>query len=202
MTDRFRLMFVVRFPQQLAYLNVTGVDFNTGSLFSVLLYSPNDKVIIDHNTSHYPKDLINYLDSQKELIDQGFYDIRTWEMTVFDDKVKERKDLLKADRGTKKWTSLMLPEHRQMLEQMEISAEKVEKPVLDEYECEEIDRQIGSSLETHKPLIFKVYQKGNVKYRGGIVVKVDPIHKRIEIKTEHNRVEKISISEVVGVEVL
>jgi hypothetical protein len=119
---------------------------------------------------------------------------------VFDEKVKERKDLLKEDSGTKKWTTLMLPEHHQMLEEMEMDAGMVEKPLLDEYEWEEIDRQIGSSLETNKPIILKVFKRGNVKYCGGIVVKVDPIHKRIEIKTRNNRLEKISISEVVGVE--
>lgn len=201
MDERYRLMFVLRYPQDIAYINCVGVDFSSGGLFSVLLYSPRDEVIIHHNTSHYPKDLISYLESQKELIDKGYYDIRTWEMTLYDEKIKERKDLVR-DRGTKKWTSLMLPVHLKKLEEIEIKTEKVEKPLLDEYEWEEIERQIGSSLETHTPIILKVYKKGNLNYRGGIVVKVDPIHKRIEIKTDDDEHEKLSIAEIVGVEVL
>lgn len=81
------------------------------------------------------------MESQKELIDSGFYDIRTWEMTVFDEKLKERKDLLK-DKGAKKWTSFMLPEQRKFLGDGHLNTEKVEKPILDEYEREDLDRQI------------------------------------------------------------
>jgi hypothetical protein len=201
MTSRFRLMFVVRFPQQLAFLTCVGVDYNSSSLFSVLLYSSDDKVIINHKTAHYPKDLVKYLETQKELIDSGFYDIRTWEMTLFDEKLKERKNLLK-DRGTKKWTSFLLPEQKGMLKERYMNVEKVEKPILDEYEWEEVGRQIGKSLETQIPIILKLYRKGSIRYQGGVVVKIDPIQKRIEIKNADNRLEKVSIAEIVGVEAL
>ncbi|WP_307341101.1 YolD-like family protein [Metabacillus malikii] len=106
------------------------------------------------------------------------------------------------DRGTKKWTSFMMPEHLRMLKERYMNSEKVEKPILDEYEWEEVSRQIGKSLEAQVPIIFKLYKKGSIKYQGGIVDKIDPVQKRIEIINEDNCLEKVSITEIVGVEAL
>lgn len=197
--DRYRLMFVVRFPQQLAYLTAVGVDFNTGTLFSVLLYSPDDNVRLNYNTSHYPQDLIAYLEKQKELIDSGFYDIRSWQMHLYDEKITVRKDLLK-EKGTKKWNSIIVPELELLHEGLEENGHNVEKPVLDDYEYQEIDNKIGRSLETQKPLIFKIYEQGRIIRCGGIVAKIDPIYKRIEIRNAKNRIKKISFSNICGVE--
>lgn len=36
------------------------------------------------------------------------------------------------DRGTKKWTSIMLPEHVKALRELNAELNKVEKPILDE----------------------------------------------------------------------
>ena len=51
------------------------------------------------------------------------------------------------DRGTKKWTSLMLPEHVKMLEDMYKEMDHKEKPVLDEQQIEENSFKLQSVLE-------------------------------------------------------
>ncbi|MDR7074733.1 hypothetical protein [Fictibacillus barbaricus] len=91
-TNGFRIMFTLRLPIELSYLLLVGCDYNNGCLFAINLYSPNDSIQLEHNTSHYPKELIVLLSEEKELIDNGFYDLRTWQLTMFQQKIKERRD--------------------------------------------------------------------------------------------------------------
>ncbi|WP_406945780.1 YolD-like family protein [Halobacillus sp. SY10] len=50
------------------------------------------------------------------------------------------------DRGTIKWTSLMLPEHVEMVKQVWKEDERIEKPILDEQKWEEIEFALHRSL--------------------------------------------------------
>lgn len=196
-------MFVVRFPQQLDYLTVVGVDFDNGALFTLLVYSPNDRIDLKHNTAHYPKDLIKLLEIEKEQIDSGFYDIRTWQMTLFDQNLKERKDLIK-DRGMKKWASFKsIPEQHKMLNQYFKDDKKISKPNLDEYELEQINNHIMQSLEGDIPLILSIYENGYLKACGpGIVAKVDPYQKIVKIKEHNGKINNIQFSKIVGAEII
>jgi len=55
------------------------------------------------------------------------------------------------DRGTKKWTSIMLPEHAKMLEYIWSESEHKDKPILDEQQLMEnemlLQRAIQNDLE-------------------------------------------------------
>ncbi|MBN8251091.1 hypothetical protein [Priestia flexa] len=82
MEKQYQLMFVFR-TKQLSLLHCVGMDYVNGSMFCVLLNSPNDSVQIDYMTNHYPRPLINHLTREKERIDSGFYDIRTWGMSLY-----------------------------------------------------------------------------------------------------------------------
>src|SRR5690625_4014097 len=53
------------------------------------------------------------------------------------------------DRGTKKWTSIMLPEHVKMIGEMYEEMDRKEKPVLDEQQIEENSFKLQGALE-HK----------------------------------------------------
>ncbi len=53
------------------------------------------------------------------------------------------------ERGTKKWTSLMLPEQVQMLEEMYEEMDQKEKPILDDQQIEENSFKLRGALE-HK----------------------------------------------------
>lgn len=81
MEKQYQLMFVFR-TKQLSLLHCVGMDYVNGSMFCVLLNSPNDNVQVDYMTSGYPQQLINHLNEEKERIDRGFYDIRTWNMEL------------------------------------------------------------------------------------------------------------------------
>src|SRR5690625_1474462 len=75
------------------------------------------------------------------------------------------------DRGTKKWTSIMMPEHAKMLEHIWSESEHKEKPLLDEQQKNENDLMLQRTI--HDNLIveikyFKDYDfhmiKGRVSY--------------------------------------
>lgn len=82
MEENYRLMFVFR-TCEISMLYCLGMDYSKGSMFCVMLYSPKDDIQLDHNTSHYPKELIDYLRVEKEKIDNGLYDIRMWKMNLY-----------------------------------------------------------------------------------------------------------------------
>ncbi|QAS52783.1 YolD-like family protein [Halobacillus litoralis] len=51
------------------------------------------------------------------------------------------------DRGTLKWTSLMLPEHVEMIKQVWKEDVRIEKPILDEQQWEEIGYSLQRALK-------------------------------------------------------
>lgn len=68
-------------------------------------------------------------------------------------------DSRNRDRGTIKWTSLMLPEHVEMIKQVWKEDERIEKPILDEQKMEEID--IALHLAMKDDLTIKIqYHNG------------------------------------------
>jgi hypothetical protein len=105
MQERFRIMFVIRFPKEIEYLTVVGVDYDNACLFSVILFCRDDRISLEHETCHYPKTLLRLLEAEKELIDSGYYDVRTWFMCLMDQSLRERKEFVMSikDRGKKKW---------------------------------------------------------------------------------------------------
>lgn len=62
------------------------------------------------------------------------------------------------DRGTMKWTSLMLPEHVEQLR--EVFAEYKEKPLLDEQKRFEIDQKLKYGLEHQTVMEITYYDDG------------------------------------------
>lgn len=58
------------------------------------------------------------------------------------------------DRGTKKWTSIMLPEHAKMLEHIWSESEHKDKPILDEQQKIENDLMLQRAI--HDDLIVEI----------------------------------------------
>lgn len=78
----YRIMFILRYGST-AYIVCVGMDYINKAMFSVCLYSPDDNVQLEYNTSHYPEQLITYLKGEKDKIDSGFYSITTWNMCLY-----------------------------------------------------------------------------------------------------------------------
>src|SRR5690606_1702662 len=77
------------------------------------------------------------------------------------------------DRGTIKWTSIMLPEHVQMLDKIFNEPEKKKKPVLDEQEVEEINMNLHQAIHQDLPVEIQYYNNHDYKTVQGKLKKID-----------------------------
>lgn len=68
-----------------------------------------------------------------------------------------RDDNLK-DRGTIKWTAMMLPEHVSLLRELESTLNRVKRPVLDMAQIEDMERVICEAMELNNPVQFAVFK--------------------------------------------
>jgi hypothetical protein len=57
------------------------------------------------------------------------------------------------DRGIK-WTAMMLPDHVHLLKEARFDEERIQKPVLDVHEIDELEIRILEAMETNSPLVF------------------------------------------------
>ncbi|SDD50655.1 YolD-like protein [Terribacillus halophilus] len=73
------------------------------------------------------------------------------------------------DRGKIKWTSLMLPEHVEMLQHMGREIGKAKPPIMDEQQLEELEQKVRD-IEVGKTKVRMLYRKGQqVENAFGIV---------------------------------
>lgn len=85
------------------------------------------------------------------------------------------------DRGSIKWTAMMLPEHVKLLREYNESLDKVEKPVLDEQKYEEFNEVICEAMEENITLQFTYYQKGEIKKLVGNIHYIDQLKENYEL---------------------
>ena len=94
------------------------------------------------------------------------------------------------DRGTIKWTSLMLPEHVELLKKMWKEDRKKIKPLLDSQEIEWINQQIMESYENQLLIQLAFFENSQTHHIVGKISELHPKTKKINIETEdHERVE-------------
>jgi hypothetical protein len=203
-SERYQVMFVFRPSSLLDFLNVVGVDYNSCSLWSVLIHSLCDSIDLKYNTDHYPSDLIKVLCKEKKLIDSGYYDIRTWQITTWEKAIKERKeyDSMIKDRDLTKWQPMLaIPEQRKMLAEVPIEQDRISKPQLSEFELEDINLSLIESLELQIPVNFRLYESGFIKNTSGVVHKIDP-HQKIVRISDTQGFRKIEFTKIIGVEAM
>ena len=90
------------------------------------------------------------------------------------------------DRGTQKWTSMMLPEHKQMLEALWKEDEKKIKPILDEQQKIEINRILQLVLMdglTVEITYFMDHDYHTIKAKS---LMIDPLKNKLKLDSEEN----------------
>lgn len=85
------------------------------------------------------------------------------------------------DRGSIKWTAMMLPEHVKLLKEYNEGLDKVERPTLDEDQLEEINQRIYEAMEYRKELVFSFYDQGYMKFFVGHVHYIDEFRKELRL---------------------
>lgn len=104
------------------------------------------------------------------------------------------------DRGTKKWTSIMIPEHVEMLRELDSEYYKQNKPILDEYQLQEIDERLRAAQEFKLPLVFELWIGGLFEEVEAVVKKVDQINKIVWVTDLSGDLHKLKYDSIVGVE--
>lgn len=83
------------------------------------------------------------------------------------------------DRGTMKWTSLMLPEHVRMLREMWDDTEYKEMPILDEQQIAENNLLLQEALEYDLLISIKHYYNHEHVIEKGYLLGIDGIRRVI-----------------------
>jgi len=107
------------------------------------------------------------------------------------------------DRGTIKWTSLMLPEHVQMVKKIWKEEEKVQKPVLDEQELEEINFVLHRALHDNLTLDIQYFDDGFLETVRAKLTYINGYEKKISlIEWKSKDKVKLVFDQIISVEVI
>jgi hypothetical protein len=98
------------------------------------------------------------------------------------------------DRGNKKWTAMMLIEHRKRLKELKKSEKDREKPILDDQEKEEINYKLQQAVQKKLPVEIKYYEDKRFKTISGVIKKVNSNRKEIIIPEKGGEQQKISLN--------
>ncbi|SER00036.1 YolD-like protein [Virgibacillus subterraneus] len=85
------------------------------------------------------------------------------------------------DRGTKKWTAMMMPEHERMLKQLRSEDEYKEKPILSEYQKAEIDTVLQLALKDDLTVELEHFKNKDYHKIKGKLLTVDVLNKCLKI---------------------
>lgn len=101
------------------------------------------------------------------------------------------------DRGTMKWTSIMMPEHIEMLNRMWEEQEHKEMPELDEQQIAENNLLLQEALENDLEIRIKHFADHDYKNVVGYLMHIDVLNKRLFINDE-----EIKLDNIIEVEIL
>lgn len=74
------------------------------------------------------------------------------------------------DRGTKKWTALMLPEHIKELKAWQAEDYYEEKPIFEDWELQLIQEEIEVGFNAENIIALKMWQAGKISTLQGVIV--------------------------------
>lgn len=107
------------------------------------------------------------------------------------------------DRGSIKWTSLMLPEHVEMLKQLWEEDKKQSKPLLDEHELESINETVKEALEYHKASCVTIFESSGNRQIQGYIIAIDGHNQSLKFqKLNSSNQIKLSLANIVNIEII
>lgn len=95
------------------------------------------------------------------------------------------------DRGSKKWVSLMLPEHVQALKKLWAEEEQRERPLLDEQQIIINNLALQRALQEDQLVIVKHYANNDVLMTKGKVACIDTLNKCFQLNDTLIQLENI-----------
>ncbi|MFP7276023.1 YolD-like family protein [Bacillus paralicheniformis] len=119
-----------------------------------------------------------------------------------------RDDNLK-DRGSIKWTAMMLPEHVSLIRELESNQNKVKRPVLDMSQIEDMEMTISEAMEFNNPVQFSVFkplpllngpETGEIVQIEGHIHYINQLHKTFHVLDSKGDTNLIKFEDIVDVE--
>lgn len=109
------------------------------------------------------------------------------DIPVFSPLIKERlfKEMIGMHEGIydKRWEQkFILPEQRAALLNRKREVQKIEKPILDEYQLEEMARTICEAMEFNSVLVISVYRDGFIEEVTGHVHYINEVKQKLHVK--------------------
>jgi|SRR5690625_1944955 len=83
------------------------------------------------------------------------------------------------DRGTKKWSSIMLPEHVEALKQVIAEQDYKEKPILDDQQLVEIDLKLQMAIQNDLMIEVEYFENHDFHKVQGKLLMIDALNKRL-----------------------
>ena len=102
------------------------------------------------------------------------------------------------DRGTKKWTSIMMPEHIKMLEDMWKEADRKMKPTMDEQLQVEFGMKLQLALKDDLTVEVKYYADYDFKKIKDKIIFIDSINRNLQFRNGDN----VCIDDIIDVVIL
>lgn len=122
---------------------------------------------------------------------------------VYNNFIRQRKFkeviLLIKDRGTIKWTAMMLPEHVEQIREMWDHDTIIPKPTIDEQTLELFNNSIQFAFTEHKLIKITSYEKGYYLNTIGYVKKIDTHTCKLTICTLEDDLVPIPTAQIVEV---
>ena len=91
---------------------------------------------------------------------------------------------MNKDRGTIKWTSLMLPEHIQRLRAWENELNDTPPKEKADWELEALHQTIQQAYELKLPITFTLYKQGTWQTTTGVITTIDVNKKHLLLETD------------------
>lgn len=98
------------------------------------------------------------------------------------------------DRGNKKWTAMMLIEHRDRLKELKEHEDDIEKTTLDDQEKANINFKLKQALQNNLEVKIKYYADKRFKTVTGVIKTVDINRKELVIDEK-----KIKFEDLLGI---
>nr|WP_241840629.1 YolD-like family protein [Fictibacillus sp. S7] len=105
------------------------------------------------------------------------------------------------DRGSIKWTAMMLPEHVKQLREFDWEQSKKMKPELDEQQLQLMEETIYEAMAEDLYLCFTYFKNDDFHLLIGKVHFVDTYNREFRVVDYHNEIHKIKQVELIDVKV-
>ncbi|WP_349407670.1 YolD-like family protein [Pseudalkalibacillus sp. SCS-8] len=106
------------------------------------------------------------------------------------------------DRGTIKWTSMMLPEHVRLLRDWKEEERLRKRPELDEQKLEEMNETIHEAMAYNLALSFVYFEQYDYKMLVGHIHYADPVKKELRIVDEFGDRYDLKLQDILDIRYL